>query len=84
MHMCISCACVVWQNFSWGKDTHLFTAGREPMTNQNLHTTKVQLGKPVSFNGVRGHSEEQQRLRGSLLTMASSLAWMIAHKGWET
>jgi hypothetical protein len=59
----------MWQNFSEGmQHTCLLTTDREPMTDRDMDTTKVQLDEPMSFIGFTYRSMGEGLLTGTEMT----------------
>lgn len=48
--------------------TGLFTPNRESRTDEHTNTTKVQLGKPVSFLGVTYRHMDEELVTGAEMT----------------
>lgn len=70
--------------------TGLLTPHREPMTDQHTNSTKVQLGKPVSFPGVTYRPMNELLLTGTEMTQSRCIhnrgpppALETTHKSWE-
>ena len=70
-------------------NTHLFTLDRNPTTDQSTDTTKVQLGKPMSFIGVTYRTMGEGLLTRAEMTQrqvylhSPPSAWVRAHKSWD-
>ena len=48
--------------------TRQLTLEREPITDQNMNTTKVQLGEPMSFTGVTYRKRREEAFPGAGIT----------------